>query len=84
MEIRRNRFWKELEKIGVEIGLTVEESRKSIVETIIAGLDLMYKSGLSAEEVIDLIPFKPIGEHEAQITEFYRTKLLEVFQKIKS
>ena len=57
--------------------------QKSIYETIIASLELMYKSGLSATEVIDLIPVKPIGEHEQQITEIYKTKLIGLFEKIK-
>jgi len=43
----------------------------------------MYNSGLSATEVIDLIPVKPIGEHEQQIAEIYKTKLLGLFEKIK-
>ena len=75
--------WRELAEIGKKIGLSDEESKKSIYETIIASLDLMYKSGLSASEVIDLIPVKPIGENEAQIAEIYRTKLMGLFEKIK-
>jgi len=75
--------WRELAEIGGRIGLSDDESRKSIFETIIASLDLMYKSGLSASEVIDLIPVKPIGEHESQIAEIYKTKLLGLFEKIK-
>jgi pyrroline-5-carboxylate reductase len=75
--------WRELAEIGSKIGLSKEESKKSIYETIIASLDLMYKSGLSASEVIDLIPVKPIGEHEPQITEIYKTKLIGLFEKIK-
>jgi pyrroline-5-carboxylate reductase len=75
--------WRELAEIGGKIGLSDEESKKSIYETIIASLDLMYKSGLSASEVIDLIPVKPIGEHETQIAEIYKTKLIGLFEKIK-
>lgn len=75
--------WRELAEIGNKIGLSDEESKKSIYETIIASLDLMYKSGLSASEVIDLIPVKPIGEHEQQITDIYKTKLIGLFEKIK-
>ena len=75
--------WKELAGIGVQTGLSEEESKRSIYETIIASLDLMYKSGLSASEVIDLIPVKPIGEHEPQIAEIYKTKLIGLFEKIK-
>lgn len=75
--------WRELAGIGGQMGLSAEESKKSIYETIIASLDLMYKSGLSASEVIDLIPVKPIGEHEPQIADIYKTKLLGLFEKIK-
>ena len=75
--------WRELAEIGEKIGLTDEENKRSIYETIIASLDLMYKSGLSTSEVIDLIPVKPIGEHEPQIAEIYKTKLIGLFEKIK-
>jgi pyrroline-5-carboxylate reductase len=75
--------WRELAEIGGKIGLSEEESKKSIFETLVASLDLMYKSGLSATEVIDLIPVKPIGEHEPQIAEIYKAKLIGLFEKIK-
>ncbi len=75
--------WRELEEIGEKTGLSQKESRDAVHETIKASLDIMYKSGLSAAEVIDLIPVKPIGEHEQQISEIYRTKLIGLFEKIK-
>ncbi len=75
--------WRELAEIGGKIGLSEEESKKSIYETIVASLDLMYKSGLSASEVIDLIPVKPIGEHESEISEIYNSRLIALFEKIK-
>lgn len=75
--------WKELEAIGIQIGLDEEECKDSIQKTLKASLNLMYKSGLTAVEVIDLIPVKPIAEHEAQIMECYKSKLLPLFEKIK-
>ena len=75
--------WKELADIGVKTGLTETEAKESINRTIIAALDLLYKSGLSPKEVIDLIPVKPIGEHEPQINEIYNSKLIGLFEKIK-
>jgi pyrroline-5-carboxylate reductase len=75
--------WKELSEIGVRIGLTEEESRNSINDTINASLNLMFKSVLNPAEVIDLIPVKPIGEHEPQIIEIYKTKLIGLYEKIK-
>jgi len=75
--------WRELAEIGQKIGLSEEESNDSINDTLIASLNLMYKSGLTPQAVIDLIPVKPIGEHETQIAEIYRTKLIGLFEKIK-
>jgi len=75
--------WKELAAIGQKIGLSERESKESIYDTLIASLNLLYKSGLTSQEVIDLIPVKPIGEHESQINEFYNTKLIGLFEKIK-
>jgi pyrroline-5-carboxylate reductase len=75
--------WKELAEIGKKIGLSEKESNDSINDTLIASLNLMYKSGLTPQEVMDLIPVKPIGDHETQITEIYRAKLIGLFDKIK-
>jgi len=75
--------WRELAEIGQKIGLNEKESKDSIHETLFASLSLMYKSGMTPAEVIDLIPVKPIGEHEAQIAEIYKTKLIGLFEKIK-
>ena len=75
--------WKELAEIGKKIGLSEKESNDSINDTLIASLNLMYKSGLTPQEVMDLIPVKPIGEHESQIAEIYKTKLIGLYEKIK-
>jgi pyrroline-5-carboxylate reductase len=75
--------WKELADIGQKIGLNENESKDSIHETLNASLNLMYNSGLTPGEVIDLIPVKPIGENEMLITEIYKTKLIGLFEKIK-
>ena len=75
--------WQELVEIGQKIGLSEKESNDSINDTLVASLNLMFKSGLTPQEVMDLIPVKPIGEHEAQISEIYKTKLIGLFDKIK-
>ncbi len=75
--------WEEMQKIGVQMGLDETESKETVQQTLLAAIDLFYNSGLSTSEVTDLIPIKPIGMHEAQISEIYRTKLMGLFQKIK-
>ena len=75
--------WEKLQDIGIQIGLNEKECRKAIHETLIAAIQLFYNSGLTSEEVIDLIPVKPIAEHEAAIKECLTGKLLPLFEKIK-
>lgn len=75
--------WKELTKLGDPMGLTEEESQVAIQHTLQAAINLYFESGLTPEQVMDLIPVKPIGEHQAQITEIYQTKLMGLFEKIK-
>ena len=75
--------WKYIEEIGIKTGLTKSESEDAVHQTLLAAINLMYTSELAPEEVIDLIPVKPIGEHETQISEIYNTKLIGLFEKIK-
>ncbi len=75
--------WNELGKLGMQMGLTEKETLKAIRATLRKSIKLYYKSGLKPEEVIDLIPVKPIGEYEGQIVEMYRTKLTGLYEKIK-
>ena len=75
--------WKEMQNLGVQMGLNESESKETVQQTLLAAINLFYNSGLSNSEVIDLIPVKPIGEHETQISEIYQTKLMGLFQKIK-
>jgi len=76
--------WEEMQKIGKQMGLDEEESKNAVHETLLSAISLFYDSKLNSNEVIDLIPVKPIGEHETQITEIYKTKLMGLFEKIKS
>jgi len=75
--------WNYLKEIGIMTGLSDYEAEASIHQTLLAAINLMYNSELKPEEVIDLIPVKPIGENESQISEIYRSRLLTLFEKIK-
>ena len=75
--------WKELQNLGIQMGLDEQESKETIQQTLLASIDLFYNSGLTFTDVIDLIPVKPIGEHETQISEIYQSKLMGLYQKIK-
>ena len=75
--------WKELVEIGEKMGLSESECIDSIQQTTIASMNLMFNSGLSITRVLDMIPVKPIAEHEVQIADCFKNKLLPLFEKIK-
>jgi len=75
--------WKEMINLGSQMGLTPHESSEALVKTLEASINLMFKSKIGYEEMINLIPVRPIGENQEQITEIYQTKLMGLFEKIK-
>jgi pyrroline-5-carboxylate reductase len=75
--------WKELIELGKSLGLSEEESNNTVRDTMLAAIRTYFYSGIKDEEVMDLIPVKPIGEHEEQIRLIYRQKLLPLYSKIK-
>ncbi len=75
--------WLEIEKIAGEIGLSSKEARKAVWLSIKKSADLFYNSGLTQEEVMDLIPVKPINDAETQITDIFDTHLMKFYNKIK-
>jgi pyrroline-5-carboxylate reductase len=75
--------WNELEKIALQTGLSAEEAQKAVSVTLRKAIKLYYKSGLTATEVMDLIPVKPIGENEDEIKKILNSKLLGLYEKIK-
>jgi len=75
--------WQACVKIGEQTGLSPEESREAVAQTLDRAVQTLFRSGLSYEEVIDLIPVKPIGEHEEQIREIFSTKLKGLYEKIR-
>lgn len=75
--------WSELEKVGGQMGLSETECKEAIYETLNAALNTMYHSGMNPEEVMDLIPVKPIADSADQIKGIYQEKLMGLYQKIK-
>ena len=75
--------WKKMEEIAIKTGFSEADAKKVIKDTLRRSIKLYYKSDLTPDEVIDLIPVKPIGENEEQIEQILETKLLGLFDKIK-
>lgn len=75
--------WQKMVEIAEKTGMTREEANETIYSTLKYANELYFKSGLSPEEVMDLIPVKPIGAHEEEISAIYESTLMGLYEKIK-
>jgi pyrroline-5-carboxylate reductase len=75
--------WQEMQQIGEKLGLSKAEARETVEKTLFAAVETMYNSGLSYEEVVDLIPVRPIAAHEPQIRDILSDTLCTLFDRIK-
>ena len=61
----------------------MKEANETISEMLWGTTETLFNSGLDYSKVIDLVPVKPMAEHENTIREFYKTNLNGLYQKIK-
>lgn len=72
----------ELERLAKEFGLTEAAARKAIDAMIGGATATLFDSGLAADDVMDLVPVKPLAADEATILAAYRDRLKPLFQKL--
>ena len=73
----------ELQKLAVGFGLTEEEAREAVKSMSLGSIHTLFESGLPPEEVIDLIPVKPLQQEEEKIRNILREKLTAIYRKLK-
>jgi pyrroline-5-carboxylate reductase len=79
-------FWfqlQQLKELALTFGLSEKEAQQTISAMLWGTTETLFSSGLPYEEVTNLVPVKPLAEHEDTIKEFYKTSLNGIFQKIK-
>jgi pyrroline-5-carboxylate reductase len=79
-------FWyqlQQLKELGLSYGLSEKEANETISGMLWGTTETLFNSGLSYDKVIDLVPVKPMAEHENTVKEFYKTCLNGIYQKIK-
>jgi pyrroline-5-carboxylate reductase len=76
--------WQELCDMAESFGITSAEAKTGIAEMIAGAANTLFGSGMSPEEVMDLIPVKPLGEEETIIRAMYKSKLRPLYEKLKS
>jgi pyrroline-5-carboxylate reductase len=79
-------FWyqlQQLKELGLSYGLSENDANKTISAMLWGTTETLFNSGLNYDKVVDLVPVKPMAEHENTIREYYRTCLNGLYQKIK-
>jgi pyrroline-5-carboxylate reductase len=79
-------FWyqlQQLKELGLSYGLSEKEANETISEMLRGTTETLFNSGLDYSKVVDLVPVKPMAEHENTIRDFYKTNLNGLYQKIK-
>ena len=79
-------FWfqlQQLKELGLSFGLSDKEANETITEMLWGTTETLFNSGLTYDKVVDLVPVKPMSEHENTIKEYYKTNLTGLYQKIK-
>lgn len=73
--------WKEMVNMGMELGLTEDETIDFINESVRSSLNLTYRSGLKEEEVAGLMPLSPVEENEAEIRKMHKQRLIDLYRR---
>ncbi len=74
--------WKKLIETGIDFGLGHYEAREAILQAMYGALETFFNSSMLPDEVMDLIPVHPLGDHEKEIETMYETKLKELYSKL--
>ncbi|NIM00378.1 MAG: hypothetical protein GTN89_05600 [Acidobacteria bacterium] len=78
-------FWyqfAELEALGRGFGLDERATRHALAQMLHGGVTAFFDSRMPNDEVIDLIPVKPLEALEGEVREAYRTRLPGLYDKL--
>lgn len=73
----------ELETMAESFGLSRERAAEAVRKMAEGAVKTMIHADLSSDEIMDLIPVRPLGDDEATIREIYRTRLPALYRKLK-
>ena len=79
-------FWfqlKQLQDLALSYGMDEGEAKEVIAKMLEGTANTLFSSGLPAEEVMDLVPVRPLGDYEEVIKSYYSEKLNGIYAKIK-
>ena len=74
----------ELIRIAETFGMTPDEAQKAVLSMSTGAVRTLQDSALSPEEVMDLVPVRPMAEHEETIRTMYAGSLSVLYGKLTS
>lgn len=75
--------WQILEELAQSFGISDDQVRPAIRTMLMGALAAYFDAGMTADEVTDLIPVRPLQENESAIRVMLQEKLSAIHQKIK-
>jgi pyrroline-5-carboxylate reductase len=72
-----------LKELALSFGMDENETQRAITGMVQGSAETLFKSGLSFNEVADLVPVRPLAEVEGTINGFYEQYLTAIYNKIK-
>jgi pyrroline-5-carboxylate reductase len=76
--------WQELHNLAQAFGIGSADAKTGIAEMVVGAANTLFESGMTPQEVMDLVPVKPLGEEETIIKAMYESKLRPLYEKLKS
>lgn len=79
-------FWfqiNHLRDMAVQFGIPENIADECISIMLHGTTETLFNSGLTYDQVIDLVPVRPIAESEKYIKDIYSEKLISIYNKIK-
>ena len=74
--------WLELETLAAEFGLRHQDAQSALRAMTVGAVEMLASSQLTVEEVVDLIPVKPLADFEPELRNAYRSRLTALYDKI--
>ncbi len=72
-----------LKELALSFGMDEKEAQTAIAGMLGGSTETLFKSGLTFEEVADLVPVRPLAEVEETINGYYDQYLTAIYNKIK-
>jgi pyrroline-5-carboxylate reductase len=74
--------WRELQRLGREFGMSEPELSQALPAMLHGAAELLFHSGLPAEQVMDLIPVHPLKDEANTIRQIMAGKLSTLHRKL--